>query len=144
MPPSPIVRTRRRPAEVRQLLLDAGERVFTAKGYEGSTTDEIAAEAGVARSVLYRHFETKADLFHAAVLLPFVDFLREYGTAWRAQAEEPWDDERLMRTMVGLFYDSFDTHRGTILALATSAGSLDETANAQLDAELDRFFATML
>jgi AcrR family transcriptional regulator len=129
---------------VRQLILDAAERVFTAKGYEGANTDEIAAEAGVARSVLYRHFETKADLFHAAVLVPFTDFLREYATAWRGQVEEPWDDERLMRTMVELFYDSFSTHRGAILALAMASESLDEAANAHLDAELDRFFNTML
>lgn len=137
-------RTRRPSAEVRQLILDAAERVFTVKGYTGANTDEIAAEAGVARSVLYRHFETKADLFHAAVLVPFTDFLREYGTAWRGQVDEPWDDERLMRTMVGLFYDSFATHRGAILALAMASDSLDEAANAHLDAELDRFFNTML
>jgi AcrR family transcriptional regulator len=140
MPP----RTRRPSAEVRQLILDAAERVFTAKGYDGSNTDEIAAEAGVARSVLYRHFETKADLFRAAVLVPFTDFLREYGTAWRGQVDEPWDDERLMRTMVELFYDCFSTHRGAVLALAMSADSLDADANAHLDAELDRFFSTML
>jgi AcrR family transcriptional regulator len=126
------------------LILDAAERVFTAKGYDGANTDEIATEAGVARSVLYRHFATKAELFHSAVLVPFTDFLREYGAAWRGQVDEPWDDERLMRTMVELFYDSFSTHRGTILALAMAADSLDEAANAHLDAELDRFFNTML
>lgn len=129
---------------MRKLILDAAERIFSAKGYEGASTDEIAAEAGVARSVLYRHFETKAELFHAAVLVPFTDFLRDYALAWRGQVDEPWDDERLMRTMVELCYDSFSTHRGAMLTLAMAADSLDEHANAHLDAELDRFFNTML
>lgn len=141
---SPPPRTRRRPAELRALLLAAAERVFNEKGFAATTTEEIAAEAGVARSVLYRHFENKSDLFHHAVLLPFVEFLRDYSLAWRSQADEPWDDERLMRTMVGLFYDSFETHRETMLTIAMAGDSLDDDANAHLDAELERFFASML
>jgi AcrR family transcriptional regulator len=141
---TPPARTRRRPAEVRELLLGAAERVFNERGYVAATAEEIAAEAGVARSVLYRHFENKSDLFRHAVLLPFVEFLRDYHAVWRSQIEEPWDDERLMRTMVGLFYDSFETHRQTILTIAVAADTLDEETNAELDAEFERFFATML
>jgi AcrR family transcriptional regulator len=138
-------RARRRPtAEVVELILRAAEHVFNEKGYVAATIDEIAAHAGVARSVLYRHFRNKADLFRQAVLLPFVEFLREYSTAWRSQADEPWHDEQLMRTMVGLFYDSFETHRDTILTIAVAGDDIDDETNAYLDAELDRFFGTML
>jgi AcrR family transcriptional regulator len=137
-------RTRRRPAEVRELLLEAAERIFSEKGFLATTAEEIAAEAGVARSVLYRHFEDKSDLFGHAVVLPFVDSLRDFTAAWRTQLDEPWDDEWLMRTMVGLFYDSFETHRETILSIALATDGLDDDANAQLDAELQRFFAAML
>jgi AcrR family transcriptional regulator len=137
-------RSRRRPAEVRELLLRAAERMFNEKGFVATTADEIAAEAGVARSVLYRHFTDKSDLFREAVLLPFVDSLRNFTAAWQTQIDRPWDDERLMRTMVGVFYDSFETHRETILTIALAAGSLDEAANAQLDEELERFFRAML
>lgn len=135
---------RRTSSEVVALILAASERVFHEKGYLAATTDEIAAEAGVARSVLYRHFANKADLFRRSVLLPFVEFLREYGRAWRSQLESPWPDEKLMQTMVGLFYDSFETHRDTILAIAIAGDDINDETNAYLDTELDQFFATML
>src|SRR5215469_7203548 len=99
-------RARRPTAEVVTLILTSAEQVFTEKGYVGATIDEIAARAGVARSVVYRHYKNKADIFRNAVLLPFVEFLRKYQVAWRSQTTVPWEDERLMRTMVGLFYDS--------------------------------------
>jgi len=135
---------RRTTSEVVALILAASERVFREKGYLAATTDEIAAEAGVARSVLYRHFTNKADLFRNSVLLPFVEFLRDYSREWRSQVEKPWPDERLMRTMVGLFYDSFETHRDTILAIAIAGDDIDDETNAYLDTELDHFFTTML
>jgi AcrR family transcriptional regulator len=141
----PLPRAPRRPtAEVVALILGAAEHVFNEKGYVAATTDEIASKAGVARSVLYRHFKNKADLFREAVLLPFVEFLRDYSTAWRSQSDVPWKDEQLMRTMVGLFFDSFQTHRDTILTIAVASDDIDDETNAELDTELDRFFATML
>src|SRR6516162_5413368 len=100
--------TRRRPtSEVVDLILAAAERVFSNKGYLAATTDEIAADAGVARSVLYRHFNNKADLFQRSVLLPFVEFLRNYSQMLRSQADQPSCYERLMQTMVALFYDRY-------------------------------------
>lgn len=137
--------TRRRPtSEVVDLILAAAERVFSNKGYLAATTDEIAADAGVARSVLYRHFNNKADLFQRSVLLPFVEFLQNYSQVWRSQVDQPWSDERLMQTMVALFYDSFETHRDTILTIAVAGDDIDSETNAYLNTELDRFFATML
>jgi AcrR family transcriptional regulator len=135
--------TRRRPTEVRALLLEAAERLFGARGYHGTTAEEIAAAAGVARSVLYRHFENKSELFQHAVLQPFTELLREWSYAWQSQLDEPWDDERLMRTAVGLFYDSFESHRDTILAIVTASNELDEEVNNALNTELRRFFAQM-
>lgn len=38
-------------------------KVFSAKGYRGATTREIAARAGVAEVTLFRHFESKEKLF---------------------------------------------------------------------------------
>jgi AcrR family transcriptional regulator len=137
-------RARRPTSEVVTLILAAAEQVFTEKGYVAATTDEIATRAGVARSVVYRHFKNKADIFRSAVLLPFVEFLRRYQSAWRSQTTVPWADEQLMRTMVGLFYDSFETHRDTILTIALAGNDIDDDTNTYLDDELDRFFQTML
>lgn len=43
-------------------ILEAAGRVFARKGYERSTTAEIAREAGVAEGTIFRYFETKKAL----------------------------------------------------------------------------------
>jgi AcrR family transcriptional regulator len=53
----------RRREHTRNLLLDAAEEVFTAKGFEGASLDEIAETAGYTRGAIYKHFADKADLF---------------------------------------------------------------------------------
>jgi len=55
----------------RQDILEASLRIFAKKGYNGSTTAEIARAAGVAEGTIFRHFATKKDLL-IAVLEPKV------------------------------------------------------------------------
>jgi AcrR family transcriptional regulator len=131
--------TRRRPSELRALILEAGERVFAAKRYADVTAEEIAAEADVTRSVLYRHFENKDEVFREAVIAPFVDALGQYSKTWHAQEQEPWDEMRLMRAMTGAFYDTFSAHRGAVLALASN--DADSAVIAEVAAAIDDAFA---
>ena len=44
-------------------LIEAGARVFAAKGVEGARIGDIAREAGVAMGTLYTHFPDKDALF---------------------------------------------------------------------------------
>ncbi|MGW5384838.1 TetR/AcrR family transcriptional regulator [Nocardia sp. NPDC003963] len=57
--------TRRRlaPEERRELLLDAGERLFAERAYDDVLMEDVAATAGVSRALLYRHFPNKRELF---------------------------------------------------------------------------------
>ena len=55
----------------RQDILEASLKLFSEKGYNGSTTAEIARSAGVAEGTIFRHFPTKKDLL-IAVLEPRV------------------------------------------------------------------------
>jgi len=51
------------PAEdKRQLILDAGVRVFARKGYHTCRVGDIAQEAGVAHGLMYHYFESKEEL----------------------------------------------------------------------------------
>ncbi len=64
MPPAA---PRLRAPERRAALLECACRVFSEGSYRGSTTSEIAAEAGVTEPVLYRHFESKRELYLACL-----------------------------------------------------------------------------
>ena len=49
--------------ERRQQILDAAYTVFTGKGFDLSTTAEIARTAGIAEGTIYNYFDNKRDLF---------------------------------------------------------------------------------
>jgi AcrR family transcriptional regulator len=56
-----------RRSEIRDHLLETALRLFNQNGYHATGIDLIIAEAGVAKTTLYRHFETKEDLILAAL-----------------------------------------------------------------------------
>ncbi|NJP91002.1 TetR/AcrR family transcriptional regulator [Nonomuraea sp. FMUSA5-5] len=63
--PPPVRRLRR--AERREQILDAATRAFARAGYTATGLDDIAAEAELTRAMLYRHFDSKADLYRAVL-----------------------------------------------------------------------------
>ena len=63
-------------AERRQEILAAAQSVFAASGLGGARTSQIAEAAGVAESMLYKHFTSKRDLFYAAVTQPVAEFVQ--------------------------------------------------------------------
>lgn len=46
-------------------ILDAGKRVFSAKGYGVATLKDIVEEAGMSRGWIYLYFQTKEEIFEA-------------------------------------------------------------------------------
>jgi AcrR family transcriptional regulator len=56
-----------RSGEKRSSILEAAAQIFLDGGYLGSSMDEIAAKAGVAKQTVYAHFSNKRDLFVAMV-----------------------------------------------------------------------------
>lgn len=68
--PTRAARVRRERSDAianRSRLLDAAREEFSARGFGGATTREIARSAGTTESALYRHFSSKEQLFHEAV-----------------------------------------------------------------------------
>lgn len=56
---------RRSPDEVRRALVDAGARLFAARGLSATNSNEIARAAGVGVGSFYRHFRDKRELLDA-------------------------------------------------------------------------------
>ncbi len=51
----------------RQQILEVAVRLFSQKGFRGTTTKEIAVAAGVNEAIIFRHFATKSDLYTAII-----------------------------------------------------------------------------
>jgi AcrR family transcriptional regulator len=62
---TPVRRLRR--AERREQLLAAATQAFARTGYAATSLDAIAAAAGISRVLLYRHFDSKTDLYRAVL-----------------------------------------------------------------------------
>lgn len=63
--PPPIQRLGRQ--ERREQILAAATDAFAAAGFAATSLDEVASAAGVTRVILYRHFESKSDLYQAVL-----------------------------------------------------------------------------
>ena len=53
--------------ERREQLLDVGRTLFAARGYEATSVEEIAHQAGVSKPVVYEHFGGKEGLYAVVV-----------------------------------------------------------------------------
>jgi AcrR family transcriptional regulator len=53
--------------ERRQQLLDVGRSLFAERGFEATSTEEIAARAGVSKPIVYEHFGGKEGLYAVVV-----------------------------------------------------------------------------
>ena len=53
----------------REDIIKAATRVFLADGYGATSIDNVAREAGVSKPTIYKHFESKEQLFCAVVQL---------------------------------------------------------------------------
>ena len=52
-------------------IVEAVNRLLATKGYDLMTVDEVAAEAGIAKASLYKHFTSKEELAGAAMVRVF-------------------------------------------------------------------------
>jgi AcrR family transcriptional regulator len=63
---SPQQQTGRMSGDERRLqILQVAIQLFSQKGFSGTTTKEIARQAGVSEAMVFRHFATKSELYHA-------------------------------------------------------------------------------
>lgn len=61
-------------------ILQAATRVFLSSGFFAANIDEVAREAGVSKPTIYKHFESKEELFHDVVMAQSRRFTARLGT----------------------------------------------------------------
>jgi AcrR family transcriptional regulator len=89
------VRPRLAASERRAAVLETACRVFSQGSYRGTTTAEIAREAGVSEPILYRHFESKRDLYLACI----DEAWRRVRVIWDAALEQEGDPAECFSAM---------------------------------------------
>jgi AcrR family transcriptional regulator len=109
---APPPRRRRLTAEARKSsILAAARRAFTETGDMNGTTIKVIAEhSGISEGVIYRHFESKDQLFFEAVVEPLKKAVDDLVAASAAvDRDQPLTPERQLETMIGLYRQLIST-----------------------------------
>src|SRR4051794_39294390 len=131
-PPTSRPSRKRLSAEDRRTaILDAALEVFSRRGYNGASIDEIANAAGISKALIYEHFPSKKDL-HVSLLERHVQeiFMRLAETA---DTKDP--GEVRLRNGVNAFLEWAETNRDAFRLLFRDtfepevAGVLDRLQN---------------
>jgi len=69
-----VERRAREKEQRRETILDAAKEIFSRKGYQGATMEEIAARAELSPATLYLYFNNKSELF-ASLNIKMLAFL---------------------------------------------------------------------
>lgn len=76
-------------AQTRSRLLQSASRVFSAKGLEQASVEEVAAAAGYTKGAFYANFESKQDLFLAILEERFGRRIEEVERVWSDNESPP-------------------------------------------------------
>jgi AcrR family transcriptional regulator len=105
-PRSDQPRARRLKADARRRsILEAARTAFSRTGDVNGTTMKVIAEyGGISEGVIYRHFESKDQLFYEAVVDPLREAVDELVAASEVvDRDEPLTPERQLQTLNGLY-----------------------------------------
>src|SRR6266581_7019570 len=108
---------RRLTAEARKSsILAAARRAFSETGDMNGTTIKLIAErSGISEGVIYRHFESKDQLFFEAVVEPLKKAVDDLVAASAmVDRDEPLTPQRQLETMVGLYRQLTSTLEGIL------------------------------
>ena len=125
-----------RSERTRAALRNAAMVRFLAQGVEATTTEEIAADAGVTLRTFYRHFASKHDLLFAEY---------DSGLHWfrRALAERPVGEPVVESVHAAIFAFPYDVDAVTQIA-NLRAGALDPSRIVQQMRRVQSDFAHAL
>jgi len=79
-------------------IITAAASLFAAKGFQGTTTREIAKTAGISEALVFKHFPTKRALY-AAILAEKASFSELLATV--EESARKWDDMRVFTMIAG-------------------------------------------
>ena len=125
------------PEQKQQTIINAGYRVFSQNTYKNSPMSEIAAEAGISKSLLFHYFQNKKELYlflwdQCAQMT--IEVLTRYGCY--AQEELFVSMERGMRAKMDLIRRYPDMANFTIRAFYEK----DPDISAAIQASYHRYF----
>jgi AcrR family transcriptional regulator len=88
-------------------ILEAARKVFAKKGFNNATVDDIASAAGVAKGTIYLYYESKRDIYFAALKFG----IEHIYSVLEEELQTVSTPEDKLRTLIGVKLAYFDDNR---------------------------------
>lgn len=114
----------------RQEIIAVAEAVFSAHGFDGTTVEMVAREAGFSVGGIYNFFQGKEDLFRQVFLAVSTRRTERVHEAVAPLLGKPWE---ALRALVKVWTDYYVEHREflrTAFSAVTAGGSSDRPRSA--------------
>jgi AcrR family transcriptional regulator len=86
--------------ERRKQILRVAIKLFSNLGFSGTTTKKIAQEAGVSEAMVFRHFATKRELYHAILDHKACEGASPNLCEWAGEAMAAKDDKQFFYQII--------------------------------------------
>ena len=129
-------------------ILAAAERLFTEKGTEKTTMDDIAREAEYSKATLYVYFQSKEEIINAILLSGLVLLKKKLCEAMESHIDWLESYDAVCQVVVR-FYDENPTAYDAATGVLPLPGASEEVQRGQADirrvtGEIDREMAAFL
>ena len=131
---------KRNPEESKRRILDAAERAFARRGFEGARLRDIASEAGVHHALVHHYYGDKRGLFKEVLERA----LATISTAGLESLSGQSDLEGSVTTLISALYDFFATRRDLLRIIESSFRDKDGVAHELTSASLGQLAAPLL
>jgi AcrR family transcriptional regulator len=114
------IATRMTSEERRAVIVEAAVRLFSERGFRGTTTRALAEAVGVTEPVLYEHFKSKRELYAAIVEAKSREGMAR-AEAWLQPLADAKDDRAVFIGVGRVILESFSEDRAYVRLLLSAA-----------------------
>jgi len=117
-------------------ILEAARKVFADRGFHEATVEDIAEAAGVAKGTVYLYYQSKRDLYFAALKFGISQM---YSSLLREVKKAATPEEKL-KSLIGAKLAYFDENRDFFKIYYSELGNIPSTHPGGIDNEFKALY----
>lgn len=117
-------------------ILEAARKVFAEKGFHEATVDDIAEAAGVAKGTVYLYYESKRDVYFAALKFG----IAEMYSSLLQEVQKTSTPEEKLRALIAAKLAYFDENRDFFKIYYSELGNIPSTHPSGIDSEFKSLY----